>query len=195
VLDVYEGDSVLTRLINVYHEVVDDRHTLQCLFDHDLDELTPTLVVGDFNTHSHRWSLPGHEPSSWVGRFDEWLDANGLSLLNPLHVPTWRSARTDMRPIALIGVIGEGSPDPQIGRSWSALSLPITGYGRLGDALPLLYLRPFPPLTSLLSGPSKLTPNPPCKLTFAKSSCSPTTHTTITKSSYPPTDCDGICTR
>ena len=134
-LDVYEGDSILTRLINVYHEVVDHRHTLQRLFDHDLDELTPTLVVGDFNTHSHRWSLPGHKPSSWVGQFDEWLDANSLSLLNPLHVPTWRSARTDMRPsvldlargIALIGVIGEGSPDPQIGRSWSASASPLRG--------------------------------------------------------------------
>lgn len=114
-LDVYEGDSILTRLINVYHEVVNHRHTLQRLFDHDLDELTPTLVVGDFNTHSHRWSLPGHEPSSWAGRFDEWLDANGLSLLNPLH------------GIALIGVIGEGSPDPQIGRSWSASASPLRG--------------------------------------------------------------------
>jgi hypothetical protein len=161
------------------------------------------LVVGDFNTHSHRWSLPGHKPSSWVGWFNKWLDANSLSLLNPLHVPIWCSMRTDMHPsvlnlahgIALIGVIGEGSPDPQIGRSWSALSLPITGYGQLGDALPLLYLRPLPPLTSLLSGPSKLMPNPPCKLTFVKSSCSPMTHMTITKSSYPLTDCDGICTR
>ena len=43
------------------------------------------------------------------------------------------------------------SPDREI---LVCLSLPITGYSRLGDALPLSYLRPFPPLTSLLSGPS-----------------------------------------
>jgi hypothetical protein len=59
---------------------------------HDLDNLTPTVVMGNFNTHSPQWSLAGQPASSWGQDLTEWFDLQGLTCLNPLNphdTPTW----------------------------------------------------------------------------------------------------------
>ncbi|KAI0284438.1 hypothetical protein BC826DRAFT_1109745 [Russula brevipes] len=55
----------------------------------------PAVVAGDFNTHSPLWStrpLLGERAtvSAWAHRVEDWMDAQGLSLLSPPEVPTRR---------------------------------------------------------------------------------------------------------
>ena len=40
---------------------MDDPSSLHALMDLDLDSMKPTLLVGDFNLHSHSWS-----PTDWA---------------------------------------------------------------------------------------------------------------------------------
>jgi len=92
VIDVMEHGEILMRLVNVYHAIGHDshalRHTLQYLFNHPLNERVPTLLLGDFNTHSPRWSMPGRSPSNWARAFCMWLNDNGLKLQNLGLTPT-----------------------------------------------------------------------------------------------------------
>ena len=78
------------RLVNVYHDKPASGHSLTHLFSHPLDDTIPTLFMGDFNSHSPRWSLPHSTPSSWAPAFHEWMDANGLETLNPTNEHTWK---------------------------------------------------------------------------------------------------------
>jgi len=91
------------RILNVYHRVPDEprSHNLLHIFSHDLDPTIPTLVVGDFNTHSHIWSFPYSTISSWASELVDWFDDQGLELLNPPRVATWESGRDDRRPSVL----------------------------------------------------------------------------------------------
>jgi hypothetical protein len=89
VLDIMAEDQVVLRVYNIYHKVPERGHRLHALLTHNLDNLTPTAVLGDFNTHSPRWSLPGQTPSSWACDFTDWLNAQGLTCLNPRDTPTW----------------------------------------------------------------------------------------------------------
>jgi endonuclease/exonuclease/phosphatase (EEP) superfamily protein YafD len=82
-------ETVTLRLINVYHEVPNRGHGLRNLLQHDLDEMTPTILLGDFNTHSYRWSLTPFTPSPWHHQLHDWLDLQGLTCLNPSNMPTW----------------------------------------------------------------------------------------------------------
>jgi hypothetical protein len=54
VIDLLRSDhsTVSLRLVNVYHDKPDTGHSLHHLFDHDIADLTPTVLLGDFNTHS-----------------------------------------------------------------------------------------------------------------------------------------------
>ena len=52
ILDIMETNIIIMQLISLYHAVPPLGHDLQHLLDYDLDELTPTLLIGDFNTHS-----------------------------------------------------------------------------------------------------------------------------------------------
>ena len=104
VLDIFTGDETL-RLINVYHSVPREGggHALPHLLNYEPDPFTPTLLVGDFNTHSPAWSLPHSDPSPWESDLVEWFDQHGFFLLNPEGVPTWKSQRQDdsLRPSIL----------------------------------------------------------------------------------------------
>ena len=82
-------DIVDLRIVNVYHDKPESGHTLHHLFAHELDTNVPTLLLGDFNTHSPRWSLPHSTTSSWTHTFHEWMDDNGLETLNPVNEHTW----------------------------------------------------------------------------------------------------------
>ena len=51
VLDVIFDDNQTWQVVNFYHDIRDDT-AMQALLSLDIDALTPTLIVGDFNTHS-----------------------------------------------------------------------------------------------------------------------------------------------
>lgn len=55
-------DETTWRIINFYNDV-NDRSALEALLTLDLDPIIPTLVTGDFNTHSRTWSPDGISPS------------------------------------------------------------------------------------------------------------------------------------
>jgi endonuclease/exonuclease/phosphatase family metal-dependent hydrolase len=65
VVEIDLQDDTKITVINTYHAVPSrGGHDLHYLLRHEIDELTPTVLIGDFNTHAHRWSLPGRAPSS-----------------------------------------------------------------------------------------------------------------------------------
>jgi hypothetical protein len=74
-------DQEVWRIINFYHDVRDNS-SLQALISLDIDAVTPTLVVGDFNAHSPSWSPPGIPWSSGAGHIEEWAATNLLTLAN-----------------------------------------------------------------------------------------------------------------
>jgi hypothetical protein len=81
VLDVVFDDDSTWRVINFYHDIRDDT-SLQALLALDIDALTPTLIVGDFNTHSQTWSLPNTPRSPWATQIERWAAINILPLAN-----------------------------------------------------------------------------------------------------------------
>jgi hypothetical protein len=81
VLDIVFDDNRTWQIINFYHDVRDNT-SLQALLSLDIDALTPTLVVGDFNTHSQTWSPPDMPRSLWAARIEEWAALNLLMLAN-----------------------------------------------------------------------------------------------------------------
>ena len=89
ILSPSNPDQIDLRIVNVYHDKPDSGHALSHIFSHKLDVNIPTLFLGDFNTHSPRWSLPHSTISSWSHIFHEWMDSNGLETLNPINKHTW----------------------------------------------------------------------------------------------------------
>ena len=89
-------ESEILCLVNIYHRVPrGGGHNLLHLFCSSLDPLIPTLLMGDFNTHSHIWSLLSATISPWADALVNWFDDQGLELLNPHRLPTWNSSRDD----------------------------------------------------------------------------------------------------
>jgi hypothetical protein len=74
-------DKETWHVINFYHDIRDNTG-LQTLLALDIDAVTPTLVVGDFNTHSPTWSPQGNPRSGWANRVEEWAASNLLYLAN-----------------------------------------------------------------------------------------------------------------
>jgi hypothetical protein len=93
VLDLTFDDRTW-RIVNFYNDV-NDRSALDTLLSLDLDPIIPTLVVGDFNTHSRSWSPQGLTPSPQAGRLEEWAVGNLLVLANEPGVITRRGAGQD----------------------------------------------------------------------------------------------------
>jgi Endonuclease-reverse transcriptase len=87
-LDVHLGTSSF-RIINVYHDS-DHRPSLGNITNMDIEPLTPTIIGGDFNTHSHTWSPPGIRASPWVVDLEEWAFSQNLFLTNHPGAPTWK---------------------------------------------------------------------------------------------------------
>jgi len=96
VLDFSFEDKSLC-IVNIYHCVPTEprQHSLFHILSHELDPLLPTLLVGDFNTHSHIWSFPYSTVSPWASDLVDWFDNQGLELLNPPCVAMWESGRDD----------------------------------------------------------------------------------------------------
>ena len=91
VLDIVFDDEETWRVINFYHDVRDNT-SLQALLALDIDALTPTLIIGDFNTHSPAWSPPNIPRSYWAARIEEWAAQNLLELANDPGVITRKGA-------------------------------------------------------------------------------------------------------
>ena len=106
-------EEELLRIINVYHRVPPSppsHHNLLHLFSSSIDPLIPTLLLGDFNTHSHIWSFPYSTISPWASELVDWFDDQGLELLNPPRVATWESGRNDRHPSVLdLALINEAA--------------------------------------------------------------------------------------
>jgi hypothetical protein len=60
-LDIHLGSSSF-RAINVYHDK-DHHRSLENILNIKTNPHIPTVVGGDFNTHSHLWLPPGIHPS------------------------------------------------------------------------------------------------------------------------------------
>ena len=102
ILDIKDEHGILLRIINVYHQVpLSGSHALHNLLNNEPNELIPTLLAGDFNTHSHQWSVLKKEPSRWASKLEFWLDANGFHPLTPPHEPTWFGSRDTDHPSVL----------------------------------------------------------------------------------------------
>ncbi len=84
-------DETTWRIINFYNDT-NDHSALEALLTLDLDPIIPTLVTGDFNTHSRTWSPDGIPPSPWAERVEEWAVGNLLMLANEPGVITRRGA-------------------------------------------------------------------------------------------------------
>ena len=90
VLDIVFDDKTW-HVINFYHDIWDNS-SLQALMAIDIDAVTLTLVVGDFNTHSPTWSPPGISRLGWAGQVEEWAASNLLTLANnPGEITCWGS--------------------------------------------------------------------------------------------------------
>src|SRR5713226_9590250 len=74
VLDLTFDDRTW-HIVNFYNDIR-DRSSLNVPLVLDLDPSVPTLVVGDFNTHSHSWSPPDINPSPWAEQVEEWAIGN-----------------------------------------------------------------------------------------------------------------------
>jgi endonuclease/exonuclease/phosphatase family metal-dependent hydrolase len=87
-LDIHLGSSAF-QAINVYH---DTKHqgSLENILGIETDPQIPTIIGGDFNTHSQSWSPPGIRPSSWADKVENWAVSQNLALTSPPGIPTRR---------------------------------------------------------------------------------------------------------
>jgi len=74
VVNIVEDDQVVLSIYNMYHTAPAWGHGLCNLPRHNLDDLTPTIVMGDFNTHSRRWSFADQPASSWSQHLTDWFN-------------------------------------------------------------------------------------------------------------------------
>lgn len=86
IMDITIG-LVYWRTINFYHDI-DDPSSLTTLLSLDLDPTIPTLLVGDFNTHSTSWSPLGWTKSHWADRVEEYMATQMYTLLSVPWIPT-----------------------------------------------------------------------------------------------------------
>ena len=100
------------RIINFYHDT-DDPTSLSTLLSLDLDPTIPTLLIGDFNTHSTAWSPLGWTKSHWADRVEEYLATQTYTLLSVPRIPTRRGEA--------------GARDSTIDLAWANLAASMAG--------------------------------------------------------------------
>ena len=109
VLDIASDDEAI-RLINFYHCVPPTGHGLHSLLAAECNDVVPTVLCGDFNTHSRMWSLPSATLSPWAIPLEEWFDANDFDLISPPRTITWISDRpgqtSSVLDLVLLNVAG-----------------------------------------------------------------------------------------
>jgi hypothetical protein len=71
-------------VLNFYHQVpCHGGHGLDVLFDTAFDPDVPTVLGGNFNTHSGSWSFPGAKFSPWASPLEAWWESQTFFRLNP----------------------------------------------------------------------------------------------------------------
>src|SRR6266702_8490871 len=98
ITDVHIHHKTL-HIINFYHDI-EDKTCLTTLTSLDLDPTIPTILVGNFNLHSPRWSPRGWSPSPWICGFEAWAATQTLELTTVPGEITWRGLETE-RPSTL----------------------------------------------------------------------------------------------
>jgi hypothetical protein len=74
------------QVVNFYNDT-DNPSALNMLLWLDLDTTIPTLIIGDFNLHSHSWSPMGWATSSRAHRLEEWMATQTFKLLTKPCIP------------------------------------------------------------------------------------------------------------
>jgi len=98
IMDIHIHTDTI-RIINFYHDV-EDKTCLTMLTSLDLDPTILTILVGDFNLHSPRWSPRGWSPSPQISVFKTWAATQTLKLTTIPGKITWRGLVTK-RPSTL----------------------------------------------------------------------------------------------
>ena len=62
--------------------------TLTRLKEADIDTNTPTIIMGDWNTHHPDWDESINTPDPRAREIVEWLEGSNFSLCNEPYVPT-----------------------------------------------------------------------------------------------------------
>lgn len=101
------------RAINFYNDVRDPS-ALETLIALDLDPTIPTILLGDFNTHSPSWSPQGWDKSAHADRLEAWLATQTFSLLLEPEQPTRRGTtaaneRDSVLDLVWVNLAGEYS--------------------------------------------------------------------------------------
>lgn len=78
-------------VINFYYDICIDT-SMQALLAININALIPTMFIGNFNTDSQTWSLPGTTHSHYTAHVEEWAAQNLLELANTLGVITRKGA-------------------------------------------------------------------------------------------------------
>ena len=78
-------------LLNFYHHVTDHSPNFESLFSFPISADIPTIISGDFNTHSPTWSPIHTRPSPWHHSLEQWLDENTPLSLVPADSVTRRA--------------------------------------------------------------------------------------------------------
>jgi hypothetical protein len=71
-------DTLTLTLLNIYHHVIDHNPTLDFITGLRLDPSIPTIIGGDFNTHSPLWSPHTCHASPWAPILEAWFDRESL---------------------------------------------------------------------------------------------------------------------
>lgn len=77
---VHYIDMSLLQIINFYYDI-DDKISLCSLLTLDLVSTIPTILIRDFNLHSHSWLPPGISPSPWLSDFETWATSQAFDLI------------------------------------------------------------------------------------------------------------------
>jgi hypothetical protein len=101
IIDIIDEVTTALHILNIYHMVPKRGHDLHFLLTAHIDDLTPTAILSDFNTHSLRWSLNNRLASSWGRQLTNWLDHQGLTCINTPDMPTWFDASDRAPPSVL----------------------------------------------------------------------------------------------
>jgi endonuclease/exonuclease/phosphatase family metal-dependent hydrolase len=90
IVDVHIGTEKW-RIINFYNNT-EDPSAMRALQALQLGDEVPTLLVGDFNTHSRTWSPLGWAPSTGAPALETWAATNTFELLTIPGSPTQRGS-------------------------------------------------------------------------------------------------------
>ena len=91
------------------------------MLDLYIDALMPTLIIGDFNTHSPSWSPPDTTWSNWARKVEEWAAKNLLTLTNTPGEVTHKGAdheHDSVIDLAWYNVVIQANPFTNLKIDW-----------------------------------------------------------------------------